>query len=159
MHVETMTHNETSSLRELLDEVMVTAQVEAHRKNQVLQVQVGPDLEVDAGNDLLVDALMSLVQNAIKFTSPGGTIKVRADSVGKQTVIEVEDECGGLISAAPSYVFRLFEQHNINRDASALGLKNAQRIVALSGGVIDVKNHPGKGCIFRIRLPSPERMR
>jgi len=157
--METITHNETSSLRELLDEVMVTAQVEAHRKNQLLQVQVGPDLEVDAVSDLLVDALMSLVQNAIKFTATGGTIKVRADSVGNQAVIEVEDECGGLKSAAPSYVFRLFEQHKIVRDASALGLKNAQRVVSLSGGVIDVKNHPGKGCIFRIRLPSRRRAR
>lgn len=159
MHVETMTHNETSSLRQLIDKAVEAAEVKAHQKNQVLQVQVGPDLEIDAGNDLLVDALTSLVQNAIEHTPTGGTIKVRADGVGKQAVIEFEDECGGLNSAAPSYVFRPFEQHNRNRDALGLDLRNAQRTVGLSGGVIDVKNHPGKGCIFRVRLPSSGRMR
>jgi signal transduction histidine kinase len=153
LRVDPKVHKETASFHQLIEQVIVTAEVETRLKTQMLKIDIEPGLEIEADQYLLFSAVSNLVQNAIKYTHTGGMIRIRAYGVGERTLIEVQDECGGLNSASPSDLFKPFEQQHKNREGLGLGLTIAHRAIALNGGTIDVKNLPGHGCIFRISLP------
>lgn len=153
LRVDPKVHKETAPFLQLLDQIVLTADAETRAKNQTLKIDVAPGLEIEADQYLLFSAVSNLVQNAIKYTRADGSIRIGAQSVGQQTIIEVEDECGGLNAASPSDLFKPFEQQHRNREGLGLGLTIAHRAIALNGGNIDVKNLPGHGCIFRISLP------
>jgi signal transduction histidine kinase len=153
LRVDPKVHKETASFLQLVNQVIVTAEVETRQKNQLLRIDVPPELQIEADQYLLFSAVSNLVQNAIKYTCTGGLIRISAHGVGEQTINEVEDECGGLHSASPSDLFKPFEQQHKNREGLGLGLTIAHRAIALNDGTIDVKNLPGHGCIFRISLP------
>jgi signal transduction histidine kinase len=153
LRVDPKVHKEAASFLQLIDQVIVIADVETRLKNQTLTIDVSPGLEIEADQYLLFSAVSNLVQNAIKYSCAGGMIRIRAHGVGDQTIIEIEDECGGLSSTSPNDLFKPFEQQHQNREGLGLGLTIAHRAIALNDGTIDVKNLPGHGCIFRISLP------
>lgn len=154
LRVDPKVQKETISLFQLIDQVVVAAEVETRLKKPRLEIEIGPTLQIEADQYLLFSAVSNLVQNAIKYTRPGGTIRIRGRVAGDQTIIEVEDECGGLTSTTPEELFKPFEQHHKNHDGLGLGLTIAQRAIALNDGQIAVENLTGRGCIFRISLPS-----
>ena len=154
LRVDPKVHKEAVSFLQLIDQLVATTESETRLKNQTLVIEVEPGLAIEADQYLLLSALSNLVQNAIKYSCNNGTIRIRGHGVGKQAIIEVEDQCGGLSSAAPNDLFKPFEQHNKNRSGMGLGLAIAHRAIALNDGMIDVQNLPGRGCIFRISLPS-----
>jgi signal transduction histidine kinase len=154
LRVDPKVHKETASILQLIDQVIVTAEVESRLKDQTMKIDVAPGLETEADQYLLFSAVSNLIQNAIKYSCKGGRIRIRAHTAGEQTIIEVEDQCGGLSSESPRDLFKPFEQQHKDREGLGLGLTIAHRAIALNDGTIDVKNLPGQGCIFRISLPS-----
>jgi signal transduction histidine kinase len=156
LRVDPKVHRESASFLQLVDQIVATSEAETRVKRQVLEIEVEPGLIVEADQYLLLSAVSNLVQNAIKYSCRGGTIRIRGHDVGGQTIIEVEDECGGLNSETPNDLFKPFEQHNKNRNGLGLGLPIAQRAIALNDGTIEVRNLPARGCVFKISLPSVE---
>jgi len=152
LRMDPSVHFESSNLLQLVDQIAITALVEARSKDQTLEIRIDPDLVVNADSQLFLSALSNLIQNALKFTRVGGRIQVRGTEVGTKVVIEVEDECGGL-SNTKIDLFKPFAQENENREGLGLGLAIARRSITLNHGTIDVQNLPHKGCIFRITLP------
>ncbi len=157
LRVEPQLHKEPASLLQLVDQIVATAEVEARAKNQELLIDVDPALQIDADQHLPFSAVSNLIQNAVKYTHAGGTIRIRGRVSGGQAIIEVQDQCGGLGSINPSDLFKPFEQRNRNHDGLGLGLTIAQRAIKLNDGTIDVDNLPGEGCVFRINLPPTTR--
>jgi signal transduction histidine kinase len=153
LRVDPKLHKESAPFFQLVDQIVVTAEVEARVKNQKLRIEVDPALIIEADQYLLFSAVSNLVQNAIKYTCLGGTIHIRGRMVDEGASIEVEDECGGLDGTNLSDLFKPYEQHHHIRDGIGLGLTIAQRAVKLNDGTIDVENLPGRGCIFRISFP------
>jgi signal transduction histidine kinase len=153
LRVEPELHVEVVPLLQLVDHIVLTSGIEAKTRRQVLEIQVDPVLKVEADQQLVYSALSNLIQNAIKYTPAGGKIQVRGKLIGENIVVEVEDECGGLSAKAESGIFKPFEQNHENRKGLGLGLSIAQRSIVLSHGTIECQNLPGKGCIFRVRLP------
>ncbi len=139
-------------LLQLVDQVIVTAEIEARARKQIIEIQVDPNLVVEVDQQLIHSAVSNLIQNAIKYTRVGGRIQVRGKAVGSEAIIEVEDECGGLSNEAVD-LFKPFEQQNENRKGLGLGLTIAQNAIRLNKGAIDVRNLPGKGCVFKITVP------
>jgi signal transduction histidine kinase len=154
LRVDPKVHKEAVSFFQLIDQILVAAEVETRTPRPRLEIDIDPDLRIDADHYLLFSAVSNLIQNAIKYTRPGGTVRIRGRAAGDQSVIEIEDECGGLASTKPEDLFKPFERHHRNRDGLGLGLTIAQRAVALHDGHIHVENMPGRGCIFRISLPN-----
>ena len=157
LRVDPKVHKEPASFFQLVDQIVVTAEVEARAKNQKLEIEIDPTLDINADQYLLFSAVSNLVQNAIKYTCRGGTIRIRGSLVNEEASIEVEDECGGLGTTKPSDLFKPYEQQHRNRDGIGLGLTIARRAVELNDGTILVENLPGRGCIFKISLPSTRR--
>lgn len=143
---------EAAHLLQVVDQINISAEVEAERKQQTIRTRIDPALIIQVDQHLFFSALSNLIQNAIKFSPEGGVIEVRAELQGEQIVIEVEDQCGGLTDPTVD-LFKPFVQHNVNKDGLGLGLTIARRAITLNQGTLDVQNLPGKGCIFRIKLP------
>lgn len=152
LRVDPSVRKEPVSLLQIVNQLMVTAEIEAQLKNQTLEIDIDPTLVAEADQQLVYSAVFNLIQNAIKYTHAGGKIQIRGAFVEKNIVIEVEDECGGL-SARASELFKPFEQQHKNQKGLGLGLTIAQKAINLNNGTISVRNLPGKGCIFTITLP------
>lgn len=153
LRIDPQVHPETICLIQVIDQIIVTATVEAQSRKQVLEIQVDPNLVFEADLHLMFSALSNLIQNALKYTPPKGKVQVRAKYVEDHIVIEVEDECGGLAPDVAATLFKPFVQQHENRKGLGLGLTIAQRAVHLNHGTIEVINLPKKGCVFKITLP------
>ena len=119
-----------------------------------LRVDVDPKLELDADERLLISAATNLVQNAFKFSKPEGQIVLRARKEGAFVLIEVEDECGGLPPGREEELFKPYVQKGEDRRGLGLGLAITREAVEAHGGELLVRNLPGKGCVFAMKLPS-----
>lgn len=152
LRVDPVIHAEHALLSQLVDQIIVTAEIEASSRKQVLEINIDVTLVVETDQQLLHSAVSNLIQNAIKYTRVGGKIKVRGAMIGEHVVIEVEDECGGLPGGNVD-LFKAYEQQHANRNGVGLGLTIAQRAILLNQGTIEAVDLPGIGCIFKVILP------
>jgi signal transduction histidine kinase len=105
----------------------------------------------------LAQVIDNLLSNALKFTPPGGRIRVRAEIAGGEALVEVADDGPGI---GPDDQARLFERFFRTEAAVAnaiqgtgLGLAIAKMMVEAHGGAIAVESAEGAGATFRVRLP------
>ena len=98
---------------------------------------------------------VNLLNNAIKFSPPGGTLSVRLYRRGGEAVCSVGDQGPGMDDATRQRIFEQFYQGDPahTTEGNGLGLSLVQRIVDLCGGSVDVKSAPGAGSVFTVRLP------
>ena len=143
-------------LHALLDEVGIVAAIEARSRGLVLTIApVDRGLALDADRQMLSSAISNLIQNAFKFTRPGGHVTLRASVVAERIIVEVEDECGGLAQGKAEELFHPFHQRSGDRTGLGLGLSISRRGVEANGGKLRVRDLPGRGCVFAIDLPRP----
>lgn len=142
------------SVCQFIEDIEVDSLLEATARGLKLTVvSCDPGVEVEADESLLASAVMNVVQNAFKYTRPGGHVWLRVLVVAENVVFEVEDECGGLPEGAVEGLFRLFEQRSADRSGVGLGLSIARMAISSSGGTIQVRDLPGRGCVFSIVMP------
>jgi heavy metal sensor kinase len=106
--------------------------------------------------------LINLVDNAIKFTEPGGRVAVRAERAGaagereSQARLVIADTGVGIAPEHLSHVFERFYQADPARSAggSGLGLSICQWIAQVHGGSIHAASTPGRGSTFTVLLPA-----
>jgi|SRR5688572_22352244 len=139
---------------QFLGEIEVAAAMEAQTRSMQLTVVRGSgDVAVEADRQLLDSVVANLLQNAFKFTRPGGHVSLRSSADAERVLIEVEDECGGLPEGDANALFRPFEQRGGDRTGLGLGLAICHRGIEASGGVLHVRDLPGTGCVFTVDLP------
>ena len=148
-------HKQTHlSVAALIEEVSIAAAVDAAHRNLQLTIEPVPDAVVIlADAHILVSALSNLLQNAFKFTRPGGHVSLTTHATVDRVQIDIEDECGGLPDGTIEDLFRMFEQRGTDRTGLGLGLAISRQGVEESGGRISVRDLPGKGCVFTVDLP------
>lgn len=140
-------------LREVVADIESQVSAQARLRRLTLKTAAPPRLLVRADLASLVSALSNLVQNAIKYSKPGGTIWVRGRAEDHEAVIEVEDHCGGLPAGKAEELFQPFVQKGSDRSGLGLGLAISRQAVELNGGRLIVHDLPGKGCVFTLSLP------
>jgi signal transduction histidine kinase len=141
-------------MSEFIEEVEVAAAMEARERGlRLTVVGLDGDVAVAADRQILSSVVANLLQNAFKFTRPEGHVSLRSSADLDRVRMEVEDECGGLPPGDPRALFLPFEQRGGDRTGLGLGLAISRRGVEASGGVLKVRNLPGKGCVFTIDLP------
>jgi signal transduction histidine kinase len=149
---------ESFTLAELVAEIEGPAADEAEARGLKLAVKVDPpQAELYADRQLIVSAVSNLVQNALKFTRPRGTVRVCARADGERVRLEVEDECGGLPAGIAERLFQPFVQGSPDHSGVGLGLTIARRAAEAHGGTLRVRDKPGQGCVFTINLRADAR--
>jgi signal transduction histidine kinase len=111
---------------------------------------VDPAWVINADPQLLGSAVTNLLNNAFKYTRAGGRVVLRAHNEHGRLLIEVEDECGGIPDMAGDPLGR--GGLPAERSGRGLGLAIAQSAVSAEGGDINIRNMPGRGCVFVIEL-------
>jgi signal transduction histidine kinase len=141
--------------------------LEAAEHGHELLVEIEPDLPpIRADHGALRRAVCSVVENAIKYTQDGGTIRLAARRDGEShVVIEVADNGRGIRPEDVPYVFDSFFRGRMPAGAArsdsgdadvpgiGLGLYLARVLVEGMGGSIGVESRPGLGSTFFLRLP------
>ena len=137
-----------------LRDIAVAANLHAeYRALQFALDEVDPRLAVNADPQLLASAVMNLLNNAFKFTHPGGHVMLRALREGRRVRIEVEDECGGMTDSTDDPFKAFADQRRDDRTGLGLGLSIARKAIRTQGGDLHFRNLPGRGCVFVIAMP------
>ena len=100
-------------------------------------------------------AVSNLIDNAVKFTPEGGSIRLMAREAPRHVTITVSDTGPGLESKDFERVFERFYRGDRSRSTpgNGLGLSLVKAIVKAHGGEISVSSTPGRGCAFTVTLP------
>jgi signal transduction histidine kinase len=125
-------------------------------KRIVVGSSVEPGLAVRADRDRLRQILANLVDNAVKYTPPGGRVTVAATRDGSNVRLEVSDTGTGIAAHdLPRIWDRLYrgDQSRAERGIG-LGLSLVRAIVTAHGGTVEVATQPGEGSRFTVTLPA-----
>ena len=150
---------EPADLNKILGEVTAVLKTTAAAKNIQIQTEIDSGLvglELDASR--LKQVAYNYLSNALKFTSPGGRVTIRARPVsGEQFRLEVEDTGIGVAQGDIDRLFVQFQQLESGKakrhQGTGLGLALTKRLVEAQGGSVGVTSVVGKGSTFFADLP------
>ena len=142
--------------RELIDLAELTADVvraytaQASTSGVDLVTEVASHPRVSADKDLLREAVANLVDNAVRVSPPGASVRLTVDRGADGPEITVADSGPGIEEERLPALFERFQRSD---SGSGLGLAIARRVVERHGGTIRVKTARGAGSTFTIELP------
>lgn len=131
----------------------------AEARGQTLDSRIDDQLQVQVEPDRLWQVVHNLVDNAIKYTPPAGTITVQLSRDHQQAVVTVADDGPGIGAEHLPRIFDRFyrvEKSDQRTEGAGLGLSIVQSIVRSLGGTVDVDSQPGSGTRFTVRLKLAE---
>lgn len=145
------------NFKELIDEINEEAEILASEKNLKVELLGNPPLTVIGSSDRLRRLFRSLISNAIRYTDPGGAIRIRSTRVAEGVLVEIEDTGIGIPAGSLPKIFdrfyRVDEARSRVTGGSGLGLSLAKSIAESHGGTITVASEPGAGSCFTVVLP------
>jgi signal transduction histidine kinase len=126
------------------------------------KIRIETDLTQDSPILILEDDLyqiaFNLVENGIKYNTPGGVLKIRLLQEDDMGVLQVEDSGVGIPSEALEHIFERFYRVDKARSrksgGSGLGLAIVRSMVQRNGGEISVESNMGIGSTFTVRFPA-----
>ena len=153
---------ESVPVRDLVRDVADAYQMVAEEKGVTLTVDLPADLSVQVDTGRIRQVLANLLDNAVKYTPPGGCISLTATSIsngpneGERVRIEVSDTGVGISPEEQPRIWdRLYRgDRSRSEKGLGLGLSLVQAVVQAHGGRVQVDSTPGEGSTFRIDLPS-----
>lgn len=108
------------------------------------------------GNEPLLNRVwVNILDNAIKYSPVGGTIKVTLEKKEGKIMVSIQDEGDGMSEEVQKHIFEKFYQGDSSRkeEGNGLGLALVKRIVELYNGSVAVQSSLGHGTIFTVTLP------
>ena len=184
-HLLDLIRRQSDRMRELIDDLMDLAQIEAgavelkrerlplgELVREVVRDLAAPAAQrsvrvvVDGDGAVTVDAdrrrlgqiVRNLLDNAIKFSREGGTVRLYAGRASGEAYVAVVDEGPGIPRSEQEKIFQRFYQvdrsRSKTRPGTGLGLAIVKHLVQLHGGRVEVESELGQGSTFRVRLPA-----
>jgi len=173
--------DETARLATLIDDVLDTSRIEAGTfsfsfsdvdlaellRDVVAAVELAQD-EVEVVTDVgalppvrgdrerLRQVIQNLIDNAVKYSSAGGRVRVSAMSDDGHVLVDVEDQGPGIVPEDKELIFEKFGRSSggAAKPGTGLGLFIARSIAEAHGGSLDVESVPERGSVFRLELPA-----
>ena len=144
-------------LSPLLERAASQAKAAAEQKGIALQLHLQQQAEMKALYDLrwTAEALGNLLDNAVKYTPPGGCIQVSATQYELFCRIDVHDNGIGVAEEEQAQIFGRFYRGRQVREQEGLGigLYLAREIAQKQGGYLKLSSRPGQGSTFSLYLP------
>jgi two-component system sensor histidine kinase/response regulator len=145
------------NLTHVLNNTINLTRTLAQEKNIELTNTIDPNLQAMADADMLQLIIRNLLNNAIKFSSPGGKIHLSSILETDRCIIQVSDTGIGIRPGEGVDIFSVNYQGSYgtnNEKGVGLGLMLAKNYIELQHGEIWYENNPGKGVSFFISLPT-----
>jgi two-component system phosphate regulon sensor histidine kinase PhoR len=151
---------EQVSLKPVLASAVELSSIKAAEKNITVDVVCEDQIETKVNVAFLEQAIVNLIDNAIKYSEPGGTIQVSVQRGDKEVVIAVHDEGCGIEKKHLTRIFERFYVVDKGRSrklgGTGLGLAIVKHITQVHAGHVTVESSPGVGSTFTIHLPADE---
>ncbi|TFW24196.1 ATP-binding protein [Duganella callida] len=153
-------HREVVEMADVVTRAIETASPLIEQKRHQLTVEVpATGLPVLADPGRCAQVLANLLNNAAKYTEPGGALAVRARREGGQVVVDVSDNGMGISAEMIGSVFERFTQArqalSRSQGGLGLGLAIARSMMELHGGSVEARSDgAGRGSVFTVRMPA-----
>ncbi len=151
---------EKIDIGQLADECIDLLKANAQKKKIALSARIKDGIFTFADKNMIRTVMRNLISNAVKFTHPGGKVKVTASTSAdnNHAAIMVSDNGVGMSAEKVSRVFRI-DTHKTTfgtakEKGSGLGLVLCKEFIEKNNGSIDVSSEPGKGSCFTVTLPT-----
>ena len=151
--LQTVARDDEIALDALVEEVL--ADLEPLAQEKAIHLAAQCDAVTMTGSDILLYRLVyNLVENAIKYNTPGGTVTVGAVQQDKHIRLTIADTGTGIPEELKERVFEPFFRLDKSRSRAlggvGLGLALVREIVSVHGGSISVKDNPDGGTTFEV---------
>jgi two-component system phosphate regulon sensor histidine kinase PhoR len=147
----------TTRIREILASSVQACESIAASKSIEIQLECDENLSATLNRTLMEQAVINLIDNAIKYSSQGDSVRVSAEESGDMMTISVADTGVGI---EEKHLDRIFERfYCIDRARSrelggtGLGLSIVKHTALIHNGSVSVDSEPGKGSAFSIQIP------
>lgn len=150
---------ETLDLAEEVRDACGEAEVLATARGINLLLEPAASLEIQADPQALHRLLLALLDNAVKYTPPGGHVRVSIQRTSLDCQVSIADTGIGIASCDLPHIFERFYRASKDRrresgtGGAGLGLSIAQRLAERHGGRITADSQPGQGSTFVVNLP------
>ncbi|MFM9278113.1 sensor histidine kinase [Paenibacillus jiagnxiensis] len=177
-------HGESKRINKLVEDLLLLAKMDRKPEMELkdtaldhLLLSMKPQLRMLAGDrevtfnltgavhvladpDAIKQVILNLFHNAVQHTYPEhGIIAITLSAGSRTAVLSVRDNGAGMSKEQLARIFERFFRGDSSRTRSSggagLGLAISQSIVEAHGGVIEAESEPGKGSVFRVKLPLP----
>ncbi len=146
-------------LRSVVTDVIALAEARRGDCDARFEVDVPDDLLVEADRTRTEQILYNLIDNAVKFNRPGGTVRVEAKAGAGFAVIHITDTGVGIAAADLPRVFERLYRADKSRsrkiEGTGLGLAIVKHLVQAHGGEVFATSEVGRGSQFGFTLPLP----
>ena len=143
-------------IKGVLQSAVQVCEAKAAARNITLELNCPEDLRAQINPPLLEQALVNLVDNAVKFSEPGGVVQVEAQREGPQVIIRVRDQGPGIPPEHLPRIFERFYRVDAGRSrkigGSGLGLAIVKHIALAHGGRVTVTSSPGQETVFSLHV-------
>jgi heavy metal sensor kinase len=151
-------NRERFGVERIITDAVESIRPAAREKNVSLSVASAEDVDLLADQDLVLQLLLNLLDNAVKYSDPGGSVTVSWRAMPGHVEIDVADTGPGITAEHLAHVFDRFYRIDPARSRAAggagLGLSICRWIAEAHGGSISAASAPGEGATFTVRLPS-----
>ena len=145
-------------VQEIVDDLVPLVEPQAALKKITMTAQSSDGLVVAVDRQRMRQIMVNLVGNAIKFTNPGGAVRVAVHPDSNRVRFDVQDNGVGIPADRLKEIFEPFVQVDdaLTRTASGagLGLAISRDLARAMGGELSVQSEPGKGSTFSVTFPA-----
>jgi len=146
---------EPVALRELLSEAVELYEDVSDLKKVTVTLEPGDEVVVSGARDRLRQVFANLLDNAIKYTPEGGSVRIAVTADGSWAVVTVADTGSGIgAQDLPRIWDRLYRADPSRSERGlGLGLSLVKAYVEAHQGTVEAQSEPGQGSTFTVRLP------
>jgi signal transduction histidine kinase len=148
-----------ASITDIVERVVMRARSASDLKGIALRWSADPPPPIVAIDVLQIERVIAnLLDNAIKYTAPGGTVTTTISTLPGQLTLEVCDSGQGIPPAELPVIFGKYRRRaaTLGIDGSGLGLFIVKGIVEAHGGSVDAQSSVGVGTCITVRLPTAQ---
>ncbi len=139
---------------DMLKTVLALTHGRARSRELEIQLCCPPDIGAIAADERrLKQAVFNLISNAIKFTPPGGWIRIEAERCDSELLLTVADSGIGIPPSDQTRMFEKFEP-GVPRSGAGFGLSLVKSLIDLHGGTVTIDSAAGRGTTITCRLPT-----
>lgn len=144
-------------LRRIIFDVIALSEARHKENNTSFIVLVPDNLLAQADRTRLEQILFNLIDNAVKFNLPGGSVTIKAEEADGRIAVSIEDTGIGISETDVARVFERLYRADKSRsrkvDGTGLGLAIVKHLVQAHGGEVSASSELGRGSRFAFTLP------